>query len=97
MHKANLEMAHELKCRIAGGGMAWLRAWEKDPKLDLHYTDRAHPNLKGYYLNACVIYAALTDRSPLGLDRFGLSESDAAFLQGVACEQAKEDRAAEAR
>lgn len=41
MHKANLEMAHELKCRIAGGGMAWLRTWEKDPKLDLHYTDRA--------------------------------------------------------
>jgi hypothetical protein len=95
MYKANLEAAHELKCRIAGGGMAWLKAWDKDPKLDLHHTDRAHPNLKGYYLNACVIYAALTDATPVGLETFGLPAADAQFLQGVAWEQAKEDRAKE--
>jgi hypothetical protein len=95
MYAANLEAAHELKCRLAGAGMAWLKAWDKDPKLDLHHTDRAHPNLKGYYLNACVIYAALTDATPVGLEGFGLPAADAQFLQTVAWEQAKEDRAKE--
>jgi len=95
MYKANLEMAHELGCRIAGGGMAWLKAWQEDPKLDLHHTDRAHPNVKGYYLNACVIYAALTDASPVGLDPFSLAKDDAAFLQGIARQQAKDDRTQE--
>ena len=95
MYNANLEMAHELGCRIAGGGMAWLKAWDKAPKLDLHYTDRAHPNIKGYYLNACVIFSALTDAGPVGLDAFGLPKNDAAFLQGIAWEQAREDRAQE--
>ena len=92
MHEANLEMAHELHCRIAGGGMAWLKAWGKKPKLDLYHTDRAHPNVKGYYLNACVIFAALTGASPVGLDPFSLSGKDARFLQAIAWEQAREDR-----
>jgi len=95
MYKANQEMARELGCRLAGGGMAWLRAWAKDPKLDLHHTDRAHPNVKGYYLNACVIYAAMTDASSVGLDPFSLSKEDARFLQEIAWEQAREDRVQE--
>jgi hypothetical protein len=88
-------MAREVGCRLAGGGMAWLRAWAKDPKLDLHHADRAHPNVKGYYLNACVIYAALTDTSPVGLAPFSLSKEDARFLQEIAWEQAREDRVQE--
>ena len=92
MHAANLEIARELGGRIAGGGMAWLKAWAKRPKLDLHHTDRAHPNVKGYYLNACVIFAALTGASPVGMDRFSLPAKDARFLQTVAREQAAEDR-----
>jgi hypothetical protein len=95
MYKANQEMARELRCRLAGGGMAWLRAWAKDPKLDLHHTDRAHPNVKGYYLNACVLFAALTGASPVGLDPFSLSKEDARFLQEIAWGQAREDRGQE--
>ena len=95
MYKTNLEAARELGCRIAGAGMAWLKAWEKDPKLDLHHTDHAHPNIKGYYLNSCVIFSALTDASPVGLDSFGLPKAQAEFLQAIAWQQAQEDRAQE--
>jgi len=92
MHDNALQMARELHCSVAGGGMAWLKAWETDPKLDLHHTDRAHPNVKGYYLNACVIYSVITGLTPVGLDPFTLSKSEAEFLQGIAWEQAQEDR-----
>jgi hypothetical protein len=44
--------------------MAWLKAWGNDLNLDLHYTDRTHPNAMGYYLNALVTYAARTDSNP---------------------------------
>ena len=95
MYAANLEMAHELHCRIAGAGMSWLKAWAARPDLDLHFTDRAHPNLTGYYLNACVLYAALTDHSPVGLDTYGLAPDDAQFFQAIAWEQYADDRKAE--
>ena len=96
MYRDALAMARECKGRVAGAGMAWLKAWEKQPKLDFHYTDRAHPNAKGYYLNACVIFAALTDTSPVGLDPGELPKEDAEFLQGIAWQQYQEDRRKEA-
>ncbi len=34
-------MARESGGRVAGGGMAWLKIWSKQPKYDLHHTDRA--------------------------------------------------------
>jgi hypothetical protein len=95
MYVDALAMARECKTRVAGGGMAWLRAWGKRPQFDFYHTDRAHPNAAGYYLNACVIFAALTDASPVGLDPFKLSKEDAEFLQRTAWEQYLEDRASE--
>ena len=78
--------------RAAGCGAAWLKAWAARPNLNLHHTDRAHPNLLGYYLNACVIYAAITDRNPAGLDACGLPADDAKSAQKIAWEQYSEDR-----
>jgi hypothetical protein len=97
MYRDALSMARECKGRVAGGGMAWQKAWEERPKLDFHHTDRAHPNSLGYYLNACVIFAALTDSSPVGLDPFTLSGEEAPFLQKKAWEQYGDDRKQEAK
>jgi hypothetical protein len=97
MYRDALAMARESKGRVAGAGMAWLKAWEERSKLDFHHTDRAHPNAQGYYLNACVIYAALTDTPPLGLDPFTLSPEDADFLQKIAWAQHADDRRQEAK
>jgi len=95
MYTDALAMARECKCRVAGGGMAWLKAWAKQPNFDFYHTDRAHPSANGYYLNACVIFAALTDTYPVGLDPFRLSKEDAEFLQKTAWEQYLDDRAKE--
>jgi len=92
MHQDSLAMARACGGRVAGCGAAWLKAWEQRPALDLHHADRAHPNLLGYYLNACVLYAALTDCPPAGLDACGLPAEDAAFLQDIAWRQSVEDR-----
>ena len=97
MYQDALKMARECRGRVAGAGMAWARAWEERPTFDFHHTDRAHPNAQGYYLNACVIFAALTDASPVGLDPSTLRPEDAQFLQSVAWAQAHEDRRLEAK
>jgi hypothetical protein len=92
MYSGALALARELGGRVAGGGMAWLKAWQQRPELDFHCSDRAHASEQGYYLNACVIFAALTDRSPVGLDSYTLPHEQAAFLQAVAWDQYKDDR-----
>jgi len=106
MYTDALAMARECQGCVAGGGMAWQKAWEKQPKFDFHYTDRAHPNGKGYYLNACVIFAALTDATPVGLEIYSngmpepqhaVSKEEGEFLQTIAWEQYQEDRRNEKR
>ena len=47
--------------------MAWKKALAADPNLVLHQPDKSHPNPKGSYLAACVFYATLFDKSPVGL------------------------------
>jgi len=66
-------MGKELKVPVAAAGKAWLTYWgEKttpEERLALYAPDKAHPGKKGSYIYACVLYAALTGRSPVGLTR----------------------------
>jgi len=91
-----LELARECGGRVAGGGAAWLKAWEERPELDFHCSDRAHASDLGYYLNACVIFATLTGVSPLGRSPWQLQPEDAQFLQRIAWKQYSDDRRNEA-
>ena len=88
--------------RVAGAGMSWRKAWALDPRLDFWYTDRAHPSALGYYVNACVIYAALTDYNPGGLtpycdniEKRVITKDEAAILQKAAWQQYLDDRNSE--
>lgn len=80
---------------LAPIGLAWARVWQdqvdlgvdplaaSSPFVGLYSSDGSHPSPAGTYLAACVIYASLTGRSPLGIDPpEGLAE--AAYLQEVA-------------
>jgi len=67
MADPQLALGRELNVVVATGGLAWLRAWETYPALDLHHTDRGHPNFVGSYLSALVIYAAILDARPVRL------------------------------
>ena len=49
---------------IAG---AWLKAWEKDPNLQLYASDGLHASVLGSYLAAVVIYSRLLNRPATGL------------------------------
>jgi hypothetical protein len=48
-------------------GPAWQLALQHRPDIRLHELDGSHPSPLGSYLSACVFYAVLTGKSPIGL------------------------------
>ena len=82
---AYMRIADSLRAPVAPAGVAWRNAMNSGYPLSLHAPDGYHPSLSGSYLAACVFYAALFQKSPLGLAfNGGLSEENADWLQAVA-------------
>lgn len=76
---------------VIPAGLAFARAVAKQPELNLYAPDKRHPSLAGTYLAACVVFSALTGRSPVGNSyRAGIDEPTARFLQDVAWETVQE-------
>ena len=72
---------------VIPAGLAFARAHAQQPELVLHAPDKRHPSLAGTYLASCVVYAALTGRSPVGNSyNAGIDAPTAKFLQTVAWE-----------
>jgi Domain of unknown function (DUF4886) len=72
---------------VIPAGLAFARARQKQPELNLYAPDKRHPSLAGTYLAACTTFAALTGLSPVGNTYLaGLDRSTAAFLQETAWE-----------
>lgn len=72
---------------VIPAGLAFARAIAKRPELDLYAVDKRHPSLAGTYLASCVVFAALTGRSPVGNSYHAdLDAPIAQFLQTVAWE-----------
>jgi hypothetical protein len=70
---------------VIPAGLAFARAREKQPELNLYQPDKRHPSLAGTYLAACTTFAALTGRSPVGNTYVaGLDAPTAKFMQEVA-------------
>ena len=79
---------------VVASGYAWMRYLGDRPdearRFDLYAPDLGHPGVKGTYIYACHLYAALTGKSPAGLavpDRTGLDADAARAMQRVAWEQ----------
>ena len=70
-HGLHLAMGKELGVPIVDAGYAYIRYFGDNPSTErmesLFAKDRAHPGLWGSYLYSCMIYAAMTERSPIGL------------------------------
>jgi hypothetical protein len=82
------EVAAERHIRVAPAGLAWQRAQRAQPGLVL-LSDSVHANAEGSYLSACVLYATLFRRTPIGVTdapSIGISKKQAAFLQRIAWE-----------
>jgi hypothetical protein len=76
---------------VIPAGLAFARAISKQPELNLYAPDKRHPSLAGTYLASCVVFAALTGRSPVGNSYLaGVDAPTAAFLQTVAWETVQE-------
>ena len=81
------DLGNRLSVPVAPVGLAWADALRRDPGLDLWSYDGHHPGPRGSYLAACVFYAQLTGRNPLGSDFIAdLEPSEARFLQSVAAD-----------
>jgi hypothetical protein len=82
------EVAAERHIRVVPAGLAWQRAQKAQPGLVL-LSDSVHANAEGSYLSACVLYATLSGRTPVGLSEVsmtGISKERAGFLQRIAWE-----------
>jgi hypothetical protein len=80
-----LAIAAQLRIPIAPVGDAWQSVVDQQPGAGLWQDDGVHPTTAGTYLAACVFYASIFGRSPVGLayDN-GLPAAEAAMLQRVA-------------
>ena len=88
LDRAYFEIAKELNAQVAPVGLAWNKALAADPHLILHQPDKSHPAPTGSYLAACVFYATLFDKSPVGLP--GELKKGERVLVRIAPEEAKQ-------
>jgi hypothetical protein len=79
------QMADENEALMSPVGMAWKASWAADSSINLWSSDNSHPSLAGSYLAACVFYATILEKSPVGLSyTAGIQASQATFLQQIA-------------
>jgi len=57
----------ELGVKVAPAGLAWQRALQERPDLNLYDDDLIHPSIHGTYLTICVLYATIFGQSPIGV------------------------------
>jgi hypothetical protein len=61
------KIGRDLNAKVAPVGLAFRRSLQERPDLNLYAADRKHPSWAGIYLQACVLYATIFGRSPVGL------------------------------
>jgi hypothetical protein len=70
---------------VIPAGLAFARAIDRQPTINLYAPDKRHPSPAGTYLAACTVFASLLKQSPVGLSyAASLDAPTAAFLQQVA-------------
>ena len=84
-------IGRELGATVVPVGVAWQKFMAKHDKPVLHDKDDSHPTLAGSYLAACVFFATLFGKSPVGVGDgvTGLTAQDATLLQQVAWESVR--------
>jgi len=80
-----LEMGDENNAEVSPVGAAWKYIRDNHPTIELYSPDESHPSIYGSYLAACVHYASIFKKSPVGATFISsISAGDAAILQNAA-------------
>ncbi|MFZ1749476.1 MAG: DUF4886 domain-containing protein [Saprospiraceae bacterium] len=61
------KLAKEMNAILVPVGLAWQKARNLQPDIDLFDADGSHPSALGSYLSACVFYGVFSGKSPVGL------------------------------
>ena len=90
-----IEIANANQAMVVPVGLAFAKAIEKCPDLELYMPDRSHPSAVGSYLYGAVLYATLFHRSPQNNAFEGecekpLPEDVRLFIQDIAWETVQE-------
>lgn len=86
LRESYLQMGADNYASVAPVGIAWKRVRElTNDTIELYSSDESHPSIYGSYLAACVFYASVFNKSPVGINYyFNLPQQTALFLQTTA-------------
>lgn len=65
VHDGYAELSRRTGAKVIDVGKAWIAASSKLPEIDLYASDNNHPGKPGSYLAANVVFAELTDLTPV--------------------------------
>jgi hypothetical protein len=84
-------IGREIGAAVVPAGVAWEQFMKQHDTPVLHDKDGSHPTVAGTYLAACVFFATLLGRSPVGVGdgAKGLTAAEAKLLQQAAWAAAK--------
>jgi hypothetical protein len=83
--------ANDSNAFVIPAGLAFAKAVERRPELNLYAADKRHPSLAGTYLAAATTYGALFRKSPVRLKyTAGLGPETAEYLQSTAWQTLQE-------
>lgn len=86
LRESYLEMGIDNNASVSPVGIAWKKTREVTcDTINLYSSDSSHPSIYGSYLAACVFYASIFDKSPVGNTFIStLPQSTAGLLQNIA-------------
>jgi hypothetical protein len=85
--EAYVKAANDNNAFVVPAGPAFARSIAKRPDINLYIADKRHPTLAGTYLGAATVYAAIFQKSPVGLKYSAELAPDVALhLQEIAWE-----------
>jgi PKD repeat protein len=86
LRESYMHMADSNNATVSPVGVAWETVRDSFPLIELYSPDESHPSIRGSYLAACVFYATLYQKSPIGSTYLpvGVTNSEALYLQTIA-------------
>ncbi len=66
LRESYMEMSSDNNATTSPVGVAWKNVRDNFPNIELYTGDESHPSIYGSYLAACVFYATLYQKSPIG-------------------------------